>query len=112
MEHALLEYQCHKINVELKHVSYILPLSDRRLLDDISINFRAGESTLVIAPPSSEKTLLLNAISGRLECNFGEAEFTGHVYYNGVNIQSLKSNLSSHVSFVEQQDNHYELLSV
>ena len=61
-------------------VSYVL---SRTLLDDVTIEFRAGEVTALSGPSGSGKTTLLSIAGGLIEPTRGTTAYDGHSMWQG-----------------------------
>ncbi|GAA4271247.1 ATP-binding cassette domain-containing protein [Aquimarina gracilis] len=72
--------------VELDHVSYQTPESNRKILDDISLTITENCTILVQGSNGSGKSTLLRLIAGLIEPN------TGSVYINNVELRGINLN--------------------
>ncbi len=61
--------------LELKDIQ--LTLGERKILNNLSLSVKAGETVGIIGPNGSGKTTLFNVISGFLQQNSGTLEFVG-----------------------------------
>eukprot|EP00981_Chlorochromonas_danica_P012460 scaffold4964_cov248-Ochromonas_danica.AAC.6 len=67
--------------------------------------------TLLLGPPGSGKSVLLKALSNRLE-SAGKAQFSGDIYYDGDDIKSDKFLVGKVADYIEQGDTHQAVLTV
>ena len=67
--------------IELNHVTYRYPFSDRNALEDISLTVRPGEAVLCTGVSGCGKSTLLNIIAGLLEPT------SGAVYVDGKKVE-------------------------
>jgi putative ABC transport system ATP-binding protein len=67
-------------DLTLNHVSYVI---DRPILDDVSLEFRAGEVTALSGPSGSGKTTLLSVAGGLLDPSTGTAKYAGREMWTG-----------------------------
>ena len=69
-------------SVDLDGVSYAVA-ADRRLLDDITVSFPAGEVSCVSGPSGAGKTSLLSVAGGLLPPTSGTATYAGRPTWQG-----------------------------
>lgn len=87
-------------------------LSNKLILDRISLSLRPGRMYLLLGPPSSGKTTLLKAIAGRLTTKHGE-EMTGRVIYNGKSFDDeTQCHVENAIAYIDQLDIHAPRLTV
>src|SRR6478672_13466337 len=67
-------------DLRISGVTYVL---SRTLLDDIHIDFRAGEVTALSGPSGSGKTTLLSVAGGLIEPTRGSASYDGRPMWQG-----------------------------
>jgi len=73
-------------------------IGNKRILDNISVNFLPGTCNLMIGPNGSGKSTLIKLLSGELE------NFEGEVHYAGVNLKTFnKQTLASCRAVLSQQ---------
>jgi len=73
-------------------------IGNKRILDNISVNFLPGTCNLIIGPNGSGKSTLIKLLSGALE------NFEGEVNYDGVNLKTFnKHTLASFRAVLSQQ---------
>lgn len=85
--------------------------TQKKLLDNVEFCARPGQMIAIMGPSGAGKTMLLNALAGRLRPRRRDrTSYTGHVYYNGkaADFTSLRS-LSCYVT---QEDVLFEHLTV
>lgn len=88
--------------IELKHVRYAYPLTQKPVLDDISVTFEKGTFYGVIGENGSGKTTLCNLLRGLIP-NFYKGELSGDVLFDGVHLQDLDvDQLSVSIGYVFQ----------
>ncbi|MCL2299204.1 MAG: ABC transporter ATP-binding protein/permease [Firmicutes bacterium] len=66
--------------IRLEHVSFTYPESDKVILDDISLEIKAGENLALVGVNGAGKTTLVKLICGLLHPTAGE------IYLDGINI--------------------------
>lgn len=79
------------------------------MLQGLTGALKPGRLTLLLGPPGSGKSLLLRALSGRLQ-GVKDVHCQGSVRYNGHD--ALDLNIQRTASYVEQNDLHLPLLTV
>ena len=83
------------------------------ILDGVSGSIKPGRTTLVLGPPGSGKSVLLQVLSGRLKHRPPTMRIEGDVTFNG--ISALHGNnfcVEQTASYVEQRDVHIAQLTV
>ena len=75
--------------IELNHVTYRYPFSDRNALEDISLTVRPGEAVLCTGVSGCGKSTLIRLINGLCPHYFG-GQLKGTVRVAGQNNQTLK----------------------
>ncbi|OWZ13377.1 Pleiotropic drug resistance protein transporter, partial [Phytophthora megakarya] len=88
-----------------KHVMH------KTILRNFSGVFEPGTLTLVLGQPSSGKSSLMKVLSGRFPQE-KNVTVTGEVTYNGVPQSELRGRLPQFVTYVDQHDVHFPMLSV
>lgn len=78
------------------------------ILKGLSSTIKPGRLTLLLGPPSSGKTTLLKALSGKLRK--GELDVKGQVTFNGYGFDECVVGRTS--VYVDQVDNHIAELTV
>ncbi|GCD90279.1 ABC transporter ATP-binding protein [Nocardioides sp. LS1] len=68
------------MSLKLDHVTYVV---SRTLLDDVDLEFRAGELTALSGPSGSGKTTLLSIAGGLVEATSGTASYAGASMWQG-----------------------------
>ncbi|KAJ9688543.1 hypothetical protein PVL29_014280 [Vitis rotundifolia] len=88
---------------------HILPSKMRKIsvLHNTSGIIKPGRMTLLLGPPSSGKTTLLLALSGKLD---SELKFSGKVTYNGYEMHEFVPQRTS--AYISQEDVHISELTV
>eukprot|EP00261_Vitis_vinifera_P037382 XP_019078625.1 PREDICTED: ABC transporter G family member 39 isoform X3 [Vitis vinifera] len=88
---------------------HILPSKKRKIsvLHNTSGIIKPGRMTLLLGPPSSGKTTLLLALSGKLD---SELKFSGKVTYNGYEMHEFVPQRTS--AYISQEDVHISELTV
>lgn len=84
-------------NLELKHVSFAYPGSDRLILDNISFKINKGEKISIVGINNAGKTTIVKLIARFFDIDEGE------ILYNGENIKNIdKKSLYKKISAVLQ----------
>eukprot|EP00889_Picochlorum_renovo_P005071 jgi/Picre1/32101/NNA_007449.t1 len=86
------------------------PKQKIKLLDRVRGVVKPGRFTLLIGPPGSGKSLLMQHLSGRLYLHKRLSQTSGSILYNGVDKRSFC--LPRAVGYVSQHDRHIPLLTV
>jgi ABC-type multidrug transport system ATPase subunit len=73
-----------------------------QILQDMSGVLQPGRMTLLLGPPSSGKSTLLKALSGRL--HMGGLKYHGEVTFNGQSFTDFTVQRAS--TYIEQTDEH------
>jgi len=68
------------MSLKLDHVTYVV---QRTLLDDVDLEFKAGELTALSGPSGSGKTTLLSIAGGLVEASTGTASYAGESMWQG-----------------------------
>lgn len=69
------------VNIKLENVTFIR--NNRRILDDVTLEFPAGKTSVVIGPSGCGKSTLLKIAAGLIPPS------SGKVYVNGVNLLTM-----------------------
>lgn len=83
------------------------------LLEDVTLSFPAGTSTLILGSPGSGKSTLLRALGGRVPDLNPEAKQA--IYWNGHTKEALEGGgvkLNRLTAYAPQQDEHQQFLTV
>lgn len=86
------------------------PRQKIKLLDRVRGVFKPGRFTLLIGPPGSGKSLLMQHLSGRLYLHKRLSQTSGSILYNGCDKSAFC--LPRAVGYVSQHDQHIPLLTV
>lgn len=86
------------------------PKQKIKLLDRVRGVIKPGRFTLLIGPPGSGKSLLMQHLSGRLYLHKRLSQTSGSILYNGVDNSSFC--LPRVAGYVSQHDRHIPLLTV
>ncbi|OWZ19517.1 Pleiotropic drug resistance protein transporter [Phytophthora megakarya] len=83
----------------------------KKILKNVTGAFKPGKITLLLGQPGSGKSSLMKILSGRFP---EEKNITveGDISYNGIYRETLRDRLPQIVSYVNQRDKHYPLLTV
>lgn len=88
--------------IEIRHLNYKYPISQKYALKDVSLKIRRGEFCAIIGANGSGKTTLCNAIRGFIP-HFHKGEMEGGVFIKGENTRGKTiANLSCTVGIVIQ----------
>ncbi|MEM8584243.1 MAG: ATP-binding cassette domain-containing protein [Bacteroidota bacterium] len=80
------------MSVSLRHLTFSFPDSDRKVIDDLSLEVKAGERVCLVGPNRSGKSTLIQMV-GLLYC-----EFEGTISYNGISSRDIDTqDLRRHV---------------
>jgi len=85
----------HKL--ELQHIKFSYPNTDRKILNDISLNFKSGETIGCIGPSGSGKSTLIDVLLGLLDLE------EGNISYNEKPLASVLDEWRSQVAYLPQQ---------
>lgn len=85
-----------KDKIELLHVSYSYPKTERRILEDVSIVIPAGKSVGIIGESGAGKTTVVDILLGLLELKEGQ------VLIDGIDIQKDYKGWLSQIAYVPQ----------
>lgn len=83
----------------IDHVSWNYPNSDKLVLDDVSLDIVKGESIAFVGKSGAGKTTLADVVLGLL------IPQEGHVYLDGIDIQTIRRNWHKLIGFVPQNIN-------
>ncbi|GMF57633.1 unnamed protein product [Phytophthora fragariaefolia] len=83
----------------------------KEILKNITGAFAPGKITLLLGQPGSGKSALMKILSGRFPENMN-ITVGGDISFNGVSREVLLRRLPQVVSYVNQRDKHYPLLTV
>ncbi|CAI8614404.1 unnamed protein product [Vicia faba] len=105
---TLTNFMVNIVEVLLSSV-HVLPSRKQHLsvLKDVSGIIKPSRLTLLLGPPSSGKTTLLLALSGKLDPNL---KFSGKVTYNGHEMNGFVPQRTS--AYVDQNDLHFGEMTV
>lgn len=81
------------------HVSWSYPNSDKLVLNDVSLDIVKGDSIAFVGKSGAGKTTLADVILGLL------VPQEGHVYLDGIDIQTIRRNWHKVIGFVPQNIN-------
>jgi ATP-binding cassette, subfamily B, bacterial PglK len=84
-------------SVELKDVSYAYPARNIKVIDNLSIKIRKGDSIGIIGSSGSGKTTLLDILLGLIDVENGSVKFNGEDLNN-----NLLRDWKSHVAYIPQ----------
>ena len=65
------------VSIELQHVSFAYPGSDRQVIDDLSVTIKEGETVAIVGENGSGKSTLINLIMGFYTPQQGEIKVNG-----------------------------------
>lgn len=85
------------IEIEVKHLSYKSCITDRLILDDVSISVKPGEVICISGRSGSGKSTLLGLIGGLFENYQGVITFNG-IPMNNINLRSLHDYVAENFS--------------
>jgi ABC-type multidrug transport system ATPase subunit len=85
------------------------PTVPHTILDGVSGVLKPGRMTLLLGPPSGGKSVLLQALSGRLRSG-RNLRISGSIKYNGMELHEFQPRRTA--GLVKQQDNHLSELTV
>lgn len=80
-----------EFDIKLHNVSFNYPITDKKVLDNISLTIQHGETIAIVGENGSGKTTLCRLIMGLYEANEGE------VTYGGIPVEHLRYDLTSAV---------------
>ncbi|KAG6622190.1 ABC transporter G family member 31 [Phytophthora cinnamomi] len=83
----------------------------KEILKNVTGAFAPGKITLLLGQPGSGKSSLMKILSGRFPMK-KNISVEGDVSFNGVSREALLNRLPQIVSYVNQRDKHYPLLTV
>jgi len=73
-------------SLELKNISFSYPTRDYKVIDDLSLKIKNGDSIGLIGPSGSGKTTLLDILLGLIKVNSGEVLLNGNHLDNSLNV--------------------------
>ena len=82
--------------IELNEVSYSYPSRNIKVIDNISMKIKKGDSIGIIGASGSGKTTLLDILLGLIEVDRGVVNF------NGENLKNFVNEWKSHVAYIPQ----------
>ncbi|GMF30889.1 unnamed protein product [Phytophthora lilii] len=83
----------------------------KEILKNVTGALRPGKITLLLGQPGSGKSSLMKVLSGRFPMK-KNITLEGDITFNGVSREKLLNRLPQIVSYVNQRDKHYPLLTV
>ncbi|EEY70421.1 ATP-binding Cassette (ABC) Superfamily [Phytophthora infestans T30-4] len=83
----------------------------KEILKGVSGRFTPGKITLLLGQPGSGKSALMKILSGRFPMT-KNITLEGEVSFNNVPREQLKDRLAQFVSYVNQHDKHFPILTV
>ena len=83
-------------NIELRDVSFSYPSRDYKVINNLSMQIKRGDSVGIIGPSGSGKTTLLDILLGLIEVD------KGSVLFNGKDINKYNHEWKSHVAYIPQ----------
>lgn len=92
------------INISMKNVDFNYPNSEKKVLENISIDINSGEIIAVVGENGSGKTTLSKVITGLYEPTKGD------IFYNGKSFKNIDmTSIYKKISIVFQKFNHYPI---
>lgn len=92
------------INISMKNVDFNYPNSEKKVLENISIDINSGEIIAVVGENGSGKTTLSKVITGLYEPTKGD------IFYNGKSFRNIDmTSIYKKISIVFQKFNHYPI---
>ncbi len=67
--------------IRLRHISYVYPGSDKKVLDDISFDIRAGQTVALVGENGAGKSTLVHILAGLYAPTAGRVEVDGKDLY-------------------------------
>ncbi len=90
-------------DIAMENISFTYPNSDKKAVDDVTINIKQGQTVAFVGPSGGGKTTLATLIP-----RFWDVD-SGTVKIGGVNVQDIEEKeLMQHISFVFQNTNLYK----
>ena len=83
-------------SIELKDISFSYPSRDFKVINNISLKIKKGDSVGIIGPSGSGKTTLLDILLGLIKVNSGE------ILLNGKDLNKNLNEWKSHVAYIPQ----------
>ena len=83
-------------SIELRDVSFAYPNRDYKVIDNLTIKVKKGDSVGIIGPSGSGKTTLLDILLGLIEVD------QGRVLFNNDDLNNCYSEWKSHVAYIPQ----------
>ncbi|SVB82542.1 uncharacterized protein METZ01_LOCUS235396, partial [marine metagenome] len=83
-------------SIELRNVSFAYPNRDYKVIDNLTIKVKKGDSVGIIGPSGSGKTTLLDILLGLIEVDQGK------VLFNNDDLNNCYSEWKSHVAYIPQ----------
>ena len=83
-------------SIELRDVSFAYPDRDYKVIDNLTIKVKKGDSVGIIGPSGSGKTTLLDILLGLIEVDQGK------VLFNNDDLNNCYSEWKSHVAYIPQ----------
>ena len=92
-----------KSDIKFNHVTFTYPGSDRKALDDISLEIKQGSTVALVGPSGGGKTTIASLIPRFFDVDSGE------ITIGGINVKNISNeDLMNHVSFVFQNTNLFK----
>lgn len=85
-----------KDKIEVSHITYAYPGTDKPLFDDVNMDVPVGKSVAVVGPSGAGKTTIIDILLGLLEPQAGE------ILADGVNIQNNYAGWLSKIGYIPQ----------
>ena len=83
-------------SIELRDVSFAYPNRDYKVIDNLTIKVKKGDSVGIIGPSGSGKTTILDILLGLIEVDQGK------VLFNNDDLNNCYSEWKSHVAYIPQ----------
>ena len=83
-------------SIELRDVSFAYPNRDYKVIDNLTIKVKKGDSVGIIGPSGSGKTTLLDILLGLIEVDQGK------VLFNNDDLKNCYSEWKTHVAYIPQ----------
>ena len=92
-----------KSDIKFNHVTFTYQGSDRKALDDISLEIKQGSTVALVGPSGGGKTTIASLIPRFFDVDSGE------ITIGGINVKNISNeDLMNHVSFVFQNTNLFK----